>query len=59
MTQDKTLVNMRAHQAYLCEKIENAIADHGLTREGLTVLNEALAEYENKVRDILVKYRAE
>jgi len=40
-------------------KIENAIADHGLTREGLTVLNQALAEYENKVRDILFKYRAE
>lgn len=59
MTQDKTLVNMRAHHAYLCEKIENAIADHNLTKEGLAVLNEALAEYENTVRDILVKYRAD
>ena len=59
MTQDKTLVNVRAHHAYLCEKIENAIADHGLTKEGLAVLNEALGEYENKVRDILSTYRAD
>lgn len=53
MTQDKALVDMRAHDACLCEKIENAIADHGLTKEGLAVMNEALAEYEKKVRDIL------
>lgn len=59
MTQDKALVDMRAHDACLCETIENAIADHGLTKEGLAVMNEALAEYEKKVRDILSMYRAE